>query len=89
MLTMRPQNASFAIVKGLITIASDLGIRVVAEGVETPLQAAQLRRVRCPLAQGFHFARPADHRAVTRLLRQARVSLPDLAILPRDASPRG
>jgi EAL domain-containing protein (putative c-di-GMP-specific phosphodiesterase class I) len=85
---MRPRNTSFAIVKGLVAIASDLGIRVVAEGVETPLQAALLRRVRCPLAQGFHFARPADHREIARLLLRGRVSLPVLTGLPLDVSPR-
>jgi sensor c-di-GMP phosphodiesterase-like protein len=74
---------------GLIGIASDLGIRVVAEGVETALQAAQLRRVHCPLAQGFYFARPADHREIARLLQRAQASLPDVANLPRDANPRG
>jgi diguanylate cyclase (GGDEF)-like protein len=86
---LRPRNPSFAIVKGLIAIASDLGIRVVAEGVETSLQAALLRRVRCPLVQGFHFARPADHRETARLLVRAQASLPDVASLPRDTSPRG
>jgi EAL domain-containing protein (putative c-di-GMP-specific phosphodiesterase class I) len=68
---MEPGNASFAIVKGLITIADDLDILVVAEGVETPTQAAQLRDIRCPLAQGFHFARPANRLAITHLLLQS------------------
>jgi EAL domain-containing protein (putative c-di-GMP-specific phosphodiesterase class I) len=80
---MQPQNASFAIVKGVIGIASDLGILVVAEGVETPLQAAQLRDVRCPLAQGFHFVRPTDHRQIARLLVQTQRALPDRASLRR------
>jgi EAL domain-containing protein (putative c-di-GMP-specific phosphodiesterase class I) len=67
---MEPQNASFAIVKGLITIANDLGIPVVAEGVESPLQVSQLRSIGCPLAQGFHFARPVDRHEIRRLLFQ-------------------
>jgi diguanylate cyclase (GGDEF)-like protein len=65
---VRPRNATFAIIKGLIGIASDMGIRVVAEGVETSVQAELLHRARCPLAQGFFFARPADHGAVAHLL---------------------
>jgi diguanylate cyclase (GGDEF)-like protein len=68
---MEPGNASFAIVKGLITIANDLDILVVAEGVETPAQVAQLRDIRCPLAQGFHFARPANCLETTHLLLQS------------------
>jgi diguanylate cyclase (GGDEF)-like protein len=67
---MEPQNASFAIVKGLISIASDLGIRIVAEGVESPLQVAQLRTVGCRFAQGYHFARPAGRHEITSLLFQ-------------------
>jgi EAL domain-containing protein (putative c-di-GMP-specific phosphodiesterase class I) len=67
---MEAGNASFAIVKGLITIANDLNISIVAEGVETPTQAAQLRDIRCPLAQGFHFARPANRHEITHLLLQ-------------------
>lgn len=68
--SMEPQNASFAIVKGLIAIARDLDICVVAEGVETPLQAAQLHSITCTFAQGFHFARPMSRHAMTRLLVQ-------------------
>jgi diguanylate cyclase (GGDEF)-like protein len=82
---MRPRNASFTIIKGLIGIANDLGIHVVAEGVETSLQAAQLRRMRCPLAQGFHFARPADHHEMTRILQRPRLLMPDLASVQQDS----
>jgi diguanylate cyclase (GGDEF)-like protein len=85
---LRPRNASFAIIKGLIGIAADLGIRVVAEGVETSLQVAQLRRARCPLAQGFHFARPADHRETARLLK-SRVSSPHLTNSSHEGRPGG
>lgn len=36
-----------------------LGLRTVAEGVETQLQEVQLRRLGCHMAQGFRFGRPA------------------------------
>jgi EAL domain-containing protein (putative c-di-GMP-specific phosphodiesterase class I) len=83
---MQPGNTSFAIVKGLIAIAGDLGIRVVAEGVETPLQAVQLRSIDCPLAQGFHFARPADRRAITWLLVQTQATAPTHSDAPHGPS---
>lgn len=67
---MEPHNASFVIVKSLITIAQDLGICIVAEGVETPLQAAQLRGIGCTFGQGFHIARPLSRHAMTALLIQ-------------------
>jgi EAL domain-containing protein (putative c-di-GMP-specific phosphodiesterase class I) len=84
---MEPQNASFAIVKGLITIANDLGIPVVAEGVESPLQVSQLRSIGCPLAQGFHFARPVDRHEIRRLLFQQaqRSTSPPAPVLPAGA----
>ncbi|MDQ1438653.1 MAG: hypothetical protein QOK43_2282 [Acidimicrobiaceae bacterium] len=54
----------------MIGLAHDLGLHVVAEGVETPEQGAFLRRRQCDLAQGFYFSRPhpaADIKAlVTR-----------------------
>jgi diguanylate cyclase len=40
-------------------MASALGLGVIAEGVETGAQADALRRLGCPLAQGFHFGPPA------------------------------
>lgn len=47
-----------AIVEGVITMARHLGLEVVAEGIETRQQQQDLARRRCPLLQGFLFARP-------------------------------
>ena len=47
-----------SIVTGLIAMAGELGLDVVAEGVETPVQLEFLRRVECPRTQGFLVGRP-------------------------------
>ncbi len=47
-----------AIVRGTIALAHGLGMRVVAEGVETEEQLRFLARYRCNVAQGFLFAQP-------------------------------
>jgi EAL domain-containing protein (putative c-di-GMP-specific phosphodiesterase class I) len=50
--------ASVAIVQTIVELAAKLGMRTVAEGVETPAQLEQLRRTRCDSVQGFLLARP-------------------------------
>jgi EAL domain-containing protein (putative c-di-GMP-specific phosphodiesterase class I) len=47
-----------AIVGSCIDLAHAVGIRAVAEGVETSGQVQTLKDMGCDLAQGFHFARP-------------------------------
>lgn len=47
-----------AIASGLITIAHNLNIKVVAEGVENHAQAHFLRKVGCDLLQGYFFSQP-------------------------------
>ena len=39
-------------------LGHSLGLSVVAEGVETPLQLSRLRELRCDRAQGYLFGRP-------------------------------
>jgi diguanylate cyclase (GGDEF)-like protein len=54
-----------ALVRAVIGLAGDLGLRVVAEGVETPEQAAHLRSLGCPWVQGYLYGRPVPLREVT------------------------
>ena len=49
---------SLAIVETILSLASHLGIGVVAEGIETAEQLAHLRSLGCPHGQGFWFAKP-------------------------------
>jgi len=47
-----------AIVTAITHLAHDLGMRVVAEGIETNEQAQLLRQIGCDIGQGYFFARP-------------------------------
>ncbi len=47
-----------AIARSIVRIAHTLGMKVTAEGVETPEQFDTLYQLRCDRAQGFHFGRP-------------------------------
>jgi len=58
-----------AIVEAIITLAHTLGLKAVAEGVETPEHLAELRRLECDYAQGYWFARPASGDELANLLR--------------------
>lgn len=50
--------ANMAIVRAVLGIGRDLGISVVAEGVETQIQADELRREGCLSMQGYLFGKP-------------------------------
>jgi len=58
------------IVSATIAMAHSLGLRVVAEGVETEAQLDCLRRNGCDLAQGYLFSRPVEADAVAALLAE-------------------
>lgn len=57
-----------AIVRTIITLAWNLGMEVVAEGVETPKQLAQLKALHCDHAQGYFFFKPVDAASVAQIL---------------------
>jgi diguanylate cyclase (GGDEF)-like protein/PAS domain S-box-containing protein len=63
------EAGSSAIVKATLGLARELGIRVIAEGVETPAQLELLRGWGCREAQGYYFARPLAVDDLTPLLR--------------------
>jgi diguanylate cyclase (GGDEF)-like protein/PAS domain S-box-containing protein len=57
------------IVRTIVTLAANLGVAAVAEGVETQAQEAQLRGFHCPYAQGFLFSRPVPPAEASSLLK--------------------
>jgi diguanylate cyclase (GGDEF)-like protein/PAS domain S-box-containing protein len=71
------------IVKAVIGMARGLKLRVIAEGVETPEEAAFLRAYRCDEAQGYYFSRPVLPQQFAMLLSDG--AKPNVAV---DRSPR-
>jgi PAS domain S-box-containing protein len=60
------------IVRIIVMLAHNLGLKVVAEGAETAEQVRVLRQLKCELVQGYFFAPPGDHAAAQALLSKNR-----------------
>lgn len=56
---LHERGRTTAVVAAVVGLAHELGLRVVAEGVETRAQAAWARMVGCDSVQGFLYARPS------------------------------
>lgn len=61
-----------AIVKTIITMAQNLNIEVIAEGVETAEQLQQLKQLGCPFYQGYYFSKPLTKDDFFEILQQQR-----------------
>jgi PAS domain S-box-containing protein len=62
------------IVRIIIMLAHNLGLKVVAEGAETQEHINLLKQLNCEMAQGYFFSRPADDQAMLRLLASNRIA---------------
>ncbi|HEX7639129.1 MAG TPA: EAL domain-containing protein, partial [Burkholderiaceae bacterium] len=60
-----------AVARSIVALAQALGLRTVAEGIETPEQAEILAAMGCDEFQGFLFARPMPAEALSALLASA------------------
>jgi diguanylate cyclase (GGDEF)-like protein len=63
----RGENAD--IVKTIMTLAKDMHINVVAEGIETSSQLAHIRALACEYGQGYLFSRPVESRRARDFLQ--------------------
>ncbi len=57
---INPENGERAmkIVSAIIKLAHDIGMEIVAEGVEDEAQASYLKEIGCDMIQGFYFSKP-------------------------------
>ncbi|MEG4282036.1 EAL domain-containing protein [Microcoleus sp. A006_D1] len=58
------------IVRSIVTLSHNLGMDVVAEGVEEASQLSILKGLKCEFAQGFFFSKPVDSQTAAGLIRQ-------------------
>jgi diguanylate cyclase (GGDEF)-like protein/PAS domain S-box-containing protein len=68
-----------ALAATIIALGRELGLHVVAEGVETREQSAFLLRRGCNVQQGYLFSRPVAAAAFEQVLRAGSVAIPDPA----------
>jgi diguanylate cyclase (GGDEF)-like protein len=67
-VTMTAKRDYAAVVSAIIQLAHNLGVRVVAEGVETKEQATMLQALECDLGQGYLFSRPLSREKAEELI---------------------
>jgi EAL domain len=78
-MNMEQDENDAVIVRSTIDLGRNLGLRVVAEGVESEEIWSHLARLECELAQGYYLSRPMPGAALPDWLR-ARGAVPPLAV---------
>jgi diguanylate cyclase (GGDEF)-like protein len=73
------------IVRTVVTLASNLGMAVVAEGVETEEQHALLEALHCEYGQGYLYSRPLDAEGALGLIRRNQRHTPGPGLMPHAA----
>ncbi|WP_237051398.1 sensor domain-containing protein [Magnetospirillum sp. ME-1] len=68
MIGMLERQERKVLVETIVAMASGLGLKVIAEGVETPEQLAHLAAIGCDMAQGYLFSRPVPAGEIPSLL---------------------
>lgn len=69
-MTALQSEESRTVVKSIVDLGRSLGLRTVAEGVETAEVFDFLRKIGCDQAQGYHIARPMTGDATLRWMRE-------------------
>ncbi|CAB4326306.1 MULTISPECIES: phosphodiesterase PdeA [unclassified Brucella] len=64
----QPQKTT--LLRSIVSMAHDLGLAVVTEGVESETDALQLRQMGCEYVQSFMFGQPTSHDEATRMIRE-------------------
>jgi diguanylate cyclase (GGDEF)-like protein len=82
---MLEDPASTSIVRSTLDLAHELGLEVVAEGVETQVEYEALLAIGCDVAQGYYCARPMPGQSIVEWMTQ--LTAPKVAVAPTHALP--
>ncbi|ATA58874.1 diguanylate phosphodiesterase [Geobacillus stearothermophilus] len=64
------QGKKDVILPAIIRLGHNIGVKVLAEGVETETEAAYLQGKRCDEAQGYYFSPPLPYDEFVRFLKE-------------------
>lgn len=60
-------------IETIVNIGKTLGMKVVAEGVETARQVAFLKEIKCDIYQGYYCSKPLDSDDFTKLVAEGKM----------------
>lgn len=69
---MESDRENREIVRAIIVLAHNLGLKVVGEGAETVEHVNLLKQFKCEMAQGYYYSRPVDAESMSKLLATER-----------------
>ncbi len=69
---LEAKDSRMAIIRTIVTLGHELGIEVIAEGIETADQKQFLKTLGCHYRQGYYFSPPVDSKTLTTLLTSGR-----------------
>ncbi len=76
-----PQGGNDRVVRAIVTLARNLNLKVIAEGIETEAQLDKLKDLGCDGGQGYYFAKPMNFADLQEFLGKAdRYSIPQRRI---------
>ncbi|MDJ0715038.1 MAG: EAL domain-containing protein [Prochloraceae cyanobacterium] len=68
---MEVKRENRKIVQALVSLAQNIGMNVVAEGIETTEQTALLEKLQCQYGQGYLFSKPLDAKAIEEIFKNS------------------
>nr|WP_268744319.1 EAL domain-containing protein [Leptolyngbya sp. Heron Island J] len=82
---MHLKNPNYQVVNTILALSKQLGLTVVAEGIETPQHLQQLQTLGCELGQGYLFSKPLTVCDVETLLTGSTIKVETLKALTEEA----
>ncbi|MDQ1590422.1 MAG: hypothetical protein QOG71_1049 [Pyrinomonadaceae bacterium] len=86
-VNMSEDGENVEIVRTIVSLAQNLGMNVIAEGVETKEQLAALRKLGCENGQGYFFSKPVGAKAAENLICDTYTVEPTVETLVNSARP--